>query len=75
MESRKKSKKLAFKGIFEGAKVVRGIDWLYDGDQDGVSCSYSEDENKARHCSGKVTQIKVMFLSKLISYSLIINCT
>lgn len=34
VESRKKSKKLHYKGIYEGARVVRGVDWQYD-DQDG----------------------------------------
>jgi len=34
-ETRKKSKKQSLKGIFEGARVVRGIDWSYEDDQDG----------------------------------------
>ena len=34
MESRKKSKKLTFRGIFPGSRVVRGVDWIW-GEQDG----------------------------------------
>ena len=33
MEPRKHSKKLVYRGIYKGAKVVRGIDWQW-GDQD-----------------------------------------
>lgn len=33
LEQRKKSKKIAVRGIFSGARVVRGIDWQWD-DQD-----------------------------------------
>ena len=36
MESRRKSKKISARGIFPGARVVRGVDWLWD-DQDGGS--------------------------------------
>lgn len=52
VESRRKSKKLAFKGIYPGAKVVRGIDWNWDN-QDG-----SKQENYSK---GKVLEIKVAF--------------
>ncbi|CDW56457.1 MIB HERC2 and Ank and Ank 2 domain containing pro tein [Trichuris trichiura] len=34
MEPRKKSKKIAIRGLFPGARVVRGIDWQWDN-QDG----------------------------------------
>lgn len=33
VEPRKYAKKIAFKGIFKGARVIRGIDWQWD-DQD-----------------------------------------
>ncbi|CAF0959555.1 unnamed protein product, partial [Brachionus calyciflorus] len=44
IESRKKSKKISYKGIYPGAKVVRGIDWSWD----------SQDYDS----KGKVIQIK-----------------
>ncbi|XP_062507383.1 E3 ubiquitin-protein ligase MIB1-like isoform X2 [Corticium candelabrum] len=34
MEPRRKTKKLTFKGIFPGSRVVRGVDWQWE-DQDG----------------------------------------
>lgn len=34
MEPRRKSKKLVVRGIFPGARVVRGVDWQWE-DQDG----------------------------------------
>lgn len=34
MEPRRKSKKIAVRGIFQGARVVRGVDWQWE-DQDG----------------------------------------
>lgn len=34
LEPRRKSKKVAVRGIFPGARVVRGVDWAWD-DQDG----------------------------------------
>nr|CAG4651647.1 EOG090X02DA [Triops cancriformis] len=34
MEPRRKSKKIAIRGIFAGARVVRGVDWQWE-DQDG----------------------------------------
>uniref|UniRef100_H2YAP2 RING-type E3 ubiquitin transferase n=1 Tax=Ciona savignyi TaxID=51511 RepID=H2YAP2_CIOSA len=34
MESRRKSKKISSRGIFPGARVVRGVDWQWE-DQDG----------------------------------------
>ena len=34
MESRRKSKKISARGIFPGARVVRGVDWQWE-DQDG----------------------------------------
>lgn len=34
METRRKSKKIAIRGIFPGARVVRGVDWQWE-DQDG----------------------------------------
>ncbi|XP_015601885.1 E3 ubiquitin-protein ligase MIB1 isoform X2 [Cephus cinctus] len=34
LESRRKSKKIAIRGIFPGARVVRGVDWQWE-DQDG----------------------------------------
>lgn len=34
LETRRKSKKIALRGIFTGARVVRGVDWQWE-DQDG----------------------------------------
>ena len=34
VESRRKSKKISTRGIFPGARVVRGVDWQWE-DQDG----------------------------------------
>lgn len=34
LESRRKSKKITARGIFAGARVVRGVDWQWE-DQDG----------------------------------------
>ena len=33
-EARRKSKKITARGIFPGARVVRGVDWQWE-DQDG----------------------------------------
>uniref|UniRef100_A0A8C7DWL7 E3 ubiquitin-protein ligase MIB1 n=1 Tax=Naja naja TaxID=35670 RepID=A0A8C7DWL7_NAJNA len=46
LESRRKSKKITARGIFTGARVVRGVDWQWE-DQDG---------GNARR--GKVTEIQ-----------------
>ena len=56
MEPRRKSKKIMARGIFPGARVVRGVDWQWE-DQDGG--------NGRR---GKVTEIqvrKIIFLFPL----------
>lgn len=37
VEPRRKSKKQAVRGIFPGARVVRGVDWQWE-DQDGGNC-------------------------------------
>ncbi len=50
LESRRKSKKLIYKGIYPGAKVTRGVDWQWD-DQDGGHLS-----------RGKVIEIKVKII-------------
>ena len=34
MEPRRKSKKIPIRGIFPGARVIRGVDWQWE-DQDG----------------------------------------
>lgn len=47
METRRKSKKITVRGIFPGARVIRGVDWQWE-DQDGG--------NGRR---GKVTEIQV----------------
>lgn len=52
IEPRRKSKKITARGIFPGARVVRGVDWQWE-DQDGG--------NGRR---GKVTEIQVSFLNK-----------
>ena len=54
-ESRKKSKKIAYKGIYAGARVVRGLDWQYD-DQDG---GINNGANSSISKRGTVIQIKV----------------
>ncbi|UYV76922.1 MIB1 [Cordylochernes scorpioides] len=46
VEPRRKSKKVAIRGIFPGARVVRGVDWQWE-DQDGGSSH-----------RGKVTEIQ-----------------
>jgi E3 ubiquitin-protein ligase mind-bomb len=48
VEPRRKSKKITSRGIFPGARVVRGVDWQWE-DQDGG--------NGRR---GKVTEIQVI---------------
>ena len=50
MEPRRKSKKITSRGIFPGARVVRGVDWQWE-DQDGG--------NGRR---GKVTEIQVAYV-------------
>ena len=47
IEPRRKSKKITVRGIFPGARVIRGVDWQWE-DQDGG--------NGRR---GKVTEIQV----------------
>ena len=47
LDPRRKSKKITARGIFPGARVVRGVDWQWE-DQDG---------GNARR--GKVTEIQV----------------
>ncbi len=37
VKSRKKSKRIAFKGIFPGAKVKRSVDWQWDDQDAGKS--------------------------------------
>lgn len=48
MEPRRKSKKIAYKGLFSGARVVRGVDWQWE-DQDGGNLK-----------RGKIIEIKVI---------------
>ena len=48
LDPRRKSKKITARGIFPGARVVRGVDWQWE-DQDGG--------NTRR---GKVTEIQVI---------------
>ena len=50
VETRRKSKKITVRGIFPGARVIRGVDWQWD-DQDGG--------NGRR---GKVTEIQVSYI-------------
>ena len=53
VEPRRKSKKITARGIFPGARVVRGVDWQWE-DQDGG--------NGRR---GKVTEIQVSERNKI----------
>lgn len=55
VEPRRKSKKITSRGIFPGARVVRGVDWQWE-DQDGG--------NGRR---GKVTEIQVS-LTKFVLF-------
>ena len=55
METRRKSKKITVRGIFPGARVIRGVDWQWE-DQDGG--------NGRR---GKVTEIQVLYSVSLRS--------
>ena len=52
VESRRKSKKIAYKGLYPGARVVRGVDWQWD-DQDGGEMK-----------KGKILDIKVFILTR-----------
>lgn len=54
IEPRRKSKKMPCRGIFPGARVVRGVDWQYD-DQDGGK-------------RGKVLEIRVNWLAFLVYF-------
>ena len=38
MESRRKSKKIAARGIFPSARVVRGVDWTWEEQDGGWIC-------------------------------------
>ena len=51
MEPRRKGKKILCRGIFPGARVVRGVDWQWE-DQDGSS-----------GLRGKVTEVQVGIFS------------
>jgi len=61
IEPRRKSKKMPCRGIFPGARVIRGVDWQYD-DQDGGK-------------RGKVLEIRVRFFPRLVDFSFLsTNC-
>ena len=67
VEPRRKSKKITSRGIFPGARVVRGVDWQWE-DQDGG--------NGRR---GKVTEIQVRIgeikpLVRTLSLKLVLPC-
>jgi len=63
VEPRRKSKKITSRGIFPGARVVRGVDWQWE-DQDGG--------NGRR---GKVTEIQVRdVLMDCLCASLTLTC-
>lgn len=54
LESRRKSKKITARGIFAGARVVRGVDWQWE-DQDGGNGRRGKVKlkislNKKMHC-------------------------
>lgn len=60
LEQRKKSKKISVRGIFSGARVVRGVDWQWD-DQDGRSISLRGLNNAISQATvrrGKVCEIQ-----------------
>lgn len=60
LEQRKKSKKVTIRGIFSGARVVRGVDWQWD-DQDGGSVrprGLNNDISQAAIRRGKVCEIQ-----------------
>ena len=60
LEPRRKSKKITSRGIFAGARVVRGVDWQWE-DQDGGAGR-----------RGKATEIQVLShfikLNELMSF-------
>jgi hypothetical protein len=58
VESRKTSKKIAFKGIYVGAWVTRGVDWQWE-DQDGGK-------------KGKVLAIKAWRVNSPLSGALVL---
>lgn len=62
MEPRRKSKKITSRGIFPGARVVRGVDWQWE-DQDGG--------NGRR---GKVTEIQVQQLFWWLCVAFTLTC-
>jgi len=60
LEQRKKSKKITIRGIFVGARVVRGVDWQWN-DQDGSNISLRELNNAVSQATvrrGKVCEIQ-----------------
>ena len=38
MEPRRKSKKITARGIFPGAKVIRGVDWHWETQDGNKNC-------------------------------------
>ena len=61
LEPRRKSKKITARGIYPGARVVRGVDWQWE-DQDGG--------NGRR---GKVTEIQVSIATNTASFKSIMH--
>lgn len=60
LEQRKKSKKITIRGIFSGARVVRGVDWQWNN-QDGSSVGLRELNNALSQTTirrGKVCEIQ-----------------
>lgn len=58
MESRKKSKKISYKGIYPGARVQRGVDWQW--------------ENQDRGRGGRVISIRPWRVNSPMSGALIL---
>lgn len=70
LEPRRKTKKIAIRGIFPGARVVRGVDWQWE-DQDGGNgrrgkVQEIQDWSAASPRYGLITLIIVKFLKMQI---------
>jgi len=57
LDQRKKSKKITIRGIFSGARVVRGVDWQWN-DQDGSLRELNNAVSQATIKRGKVCEIQ-----------------
>lgn len=63
LETRRKSKKIAIRGIFPGARVVRGVDWQWE-DQDGGN------GRRGKVCNDRIVSIDLESNCSIMSPSL-----